>query len=278
MKKVFAGIFAAALAAVMCVAFVGCGENGGNGGNGGNGESGGSGGNNESGVNAKEFVGEIVTEAQWKAAFEFFKGDDAEFTVEMDSSSTTTVTVDLTETGGKRSSGIFIAEESGTFINYAAKQSLTSSYTTSVKGDFPIEELAELMHSNPEKLKETWESEEYAVRGDAGKYTVYEKNDADEWETSEGRSLDPMKYYYPEGDFADFKYDETLKGYVDADYEADDTHYYVYKFNEQGRLAAIFVYEIFTDTLDGNELTSVAEVNFIFTYTAKDFSLPNVGA
>lgn len=260
MKKVFVGISAAALAAVMCVAFVGCGE----------------------GADAQSITSETVTAEQWDAAFAALEKDDAKYTIDAKSEFVITVTANQTENGEKKIVGTITTTQPGIFINNGAKQfSKTESATFSVDGDFTPEEIEEYLGGDPDELANKPEEEAYAERDASGVSTIYTKDRDGKWETIHYQGhLNPIVGNMPIPDFDGVKYDEALKGYVEKDHETGEEFYIVFKFNKSGQLAAIFIHEGDGKAEDKGDVSvlSYLEVSYVISYTAKDFSLPTVEA
>ena len=129
-KKLFVGIAAAALAAVMCVSFAACGEGGAG--------------------KAKSIKGEEVTAEQWAAAFADLQKDDAVFTAELSIkssskssaagiSSSESLTVNHTVIKNKEKEYYKETENTGDGKNvveqYTERESGGSLYTLYDKGD-----------------------------------------------------------------------------------------------------------------------------------------------
>ena len=114
-KKLFVGIAAAALAAVMCVSFAACGEGGAG--------------------KAKSIKGEEVTAEQWAAAFADLQKDDAVFTAELSES----LTVNHTVIKNKEKEYYKETENTGDGKNvveqYTERESGGALYTLYDKGD-----------------------------------------------------------------------------------------------------------------------------------------------
>ena len=254
MKKLFAGIAATALAAAMCVSFAACGESGAD--------------------KAKSIKGETVTEEQWDAAFAAFEKDEAKFTIEAISSATSTYTLDLTVLGEGKKSGTLSQKATYTYINNGAKQSAKGTMEVSAKGDFSYAELVEYLEMGEYASQEGKSKDEVYSEKAAIGYTVYTKDKDGKWQknASAGGAV-PLYYFDEAGNFGDYKYDETLKGYVEKDYKADDENYQVYKFDKDGNLVAFYSHTMMEA---GTMLGETSEVGYTISYTAKDITLPTV--
>ena len=250
MKKLFVGIAATVLAAAMCVSFAACGGDGG------------------SDAKAKAVKGEEVTEAQWDAAFDALEKDDAKYTVEEETVNTATYRVD------KKTGGTLTQKTVMTYINNGAKQSQKGESDVTAEGDFSFADLLAnlgLFDEYAPKEGKT-EVERYTEKAE-GRYTGYAKDADGNWQKSASTNLVPADLKSKQGDFADYKYDAKLKGYVDKDYTAEDKIYTVYKFNGDGQLSAVYMY--YTSG-GGSAIESVRERSYLFTYEAAEITLPTV--
>lgn len=254
MKKLFVGIAATVLAAAMCVSFAACGDS-----------------------SAKDVKGVEITAEQWNAAMEVFEKDDAKYTVEFEMKQVYNLTVDGTVIGGEKKSGSVTAISRGTYMNNGAKQSAKGEGEVTFDGDYAKEDLMNNLHLDEDEFEGIQKATEmYAEKAD-GKYTVYTQDDAGKWtKDSSSGSIIPVSYYAPDGDFADYKYDETLKGYVDKDYKAEDTEYTVYKFNSDGQLIAIYSYVGYSQGVESMQMTLDYETSLVISYSASDITIPTV--
>ena len=254
MKKLFVGIAATMLAAAMCISFAACGDS-----------------------SAKDVKGAEITAEQWNAAMDVFEKDDAKYTVEFEMKQVYNLTVDATSAGGEKKSGSVTAISKGTYMNNGAKQSAKGEGEVTFDGDYAKEDLMNNLHLDEEQFEEMQKKTEmYAEKATSG-YTVYTQDEEGKW-TKDGKSsgLIPVSYYAPDGDFADYKYDETLRGYVDKDYKAEDTEYTVYKFNSDGQLIAIYSYVGYSQGVEAMKMTLDYETSLVISYTASEITIPTV--
>ncbi len=254
MKKFFVGIAATVLAAAMCVSFAACGGT--------------------SADKAKSIKGEQVTEEQWDAAFQALEKDDAKFTIKMASTYEMTFEVDLTEVGGKKTSGTLTQSATVTYVNNATKQSEKGEINISSKGDFSFADLLENLGIPADQVKEgKTEMEMYTEKEGEG-YTSYQKDKDGNWYKGKAYdSLLPLYDFNEDGRFTEYKYDETLQGYVDKDHTEDSHDYIVYKFNKDGQLVAAYSYSSKGST---DAMKQINEMSYIIEYSAKDITLPTV--
>lgn len=258
MKKLFFGMAAAVLSAAMCLQFAACGGSGAD--------------------KAKSIKSAEVTEEQWNAAFEALEKDDAKFTVEFASAQSNAVETEAAD-GGKKS-GTFLSSSAVTYVINGAKQWMKGEQTLSVKGDYSFAELAAALEMPAESYKEgTTKSEQYAEKTGAG-YSLYSQAEDGSWSKSLPSpfyDLNPIENYERYGDFAEFKYDETLKGYVEKDYTESSKSYFVYKFDGSGMLVAICMHYGDEYTAGGLKIVGSSDVNMLISYKADEIDLPAVG-
>lgn len=253
MKKLFVGIAATAMAAALCVSFAACGEP----------------------SSAKDVQGYEVTEEQWDAAFDTFDKEDAKFTIEETTTYEMTYTADLTIVGGKKTSGTYTNKSTLTYVNNGVKQSVKGESNAASTGDYTYDELVQYLGMSTYAPKEgKTEIEMYLDRTD-GKHILYRKDVNGDWQKGEtfGGDLFDDGQLGEQGDFDQYKYDETLKGYVDKDYTEKSKDYVVYKFNKDAQLIAVYMY---STTGTGNALGSTTERSYVISHKAGDITLPTV--
>lgn len=250
MKKVFLGIIAAIMAAVVCVSFTGC-------------------------AKAKNVKGEKVTEEQWVAAIESLLAEHAVFTVDYSSTASGTYThktmVHKTKWSVKET-------EKLTLVKNGALESVKGSEKLTLKGDKAAAE----QETGKAKKKEI---EKYSEIVDSRIYN-FEKGRDDEWTKEEsfysviqdsfGSIVSSVKSRY-----SSFVYSNEHNGYISKNYDEDDTDVTVtvYKFKD-AKLIAVYIYEeetfIEDNAQDYAEGSYKTEVNITIKYTAKKITLPKV--
>lgn len=242
MKKLLLGFTAAAMAAVMCVGLVGCGG----------------------GPDAKSVKGEVVTEAQWDAALDELRKDDAVYTIEyleVDSSSAKGSFL------GEDVSGSYEWTKSITAVKNGSKEYYKETNKAESSGAAAEEHGTE---ANYEKTTEL-----YAEIVD-GKYVHYTQVDG-AWKKTDGLTsiiniYDIIGFL---GDFDEYEYSDAHKGYVRKG-QADDETVMVFKFNKDGKLVALYCgYEDEGEDM-GVKTTDSYEFNIVITYEADDINLPTV--
>lgn len=263
------GIATAALAAVMCVGLVGCGG---------------------SGVDAKSVKGSPVTKEQFGNAFTTLLASE-NLTAEYSMVGTTDTDLDFSYAGGKKASGSYTRESNGLLVRNGGKE--RSTYTDKVDFSGEMKFIAKYMGYSVEETeeKDEEEQEEYYDKESGNRYT---KNLDDEWETNPAYSslvesqLSGLQYILPSMTFEDYEYDEKETGYVlkhiDEYNDEENSLELVIKFNQDGKLAAIYMKRTRTDYSVNREgypvaLTETTEqvINVVITYgDAETITLPTV--
>ena len=256
MKKSIVGIAATVLSAAMCLSFAACGN-----------------------MSAKRIKGAEVTEKQWDAAFEALTREDAEFTVDCEGENISTVQTDASAEGGKKS-GTLTTVFTETYVIMGTQRSLAGEQTNSAKGDYAFADLLAALGRSPGDVKEGKEKiGEYVEKIDADYTAIYILKANGSWSwiplDSSDDDLDPIDDYGQYGNFGKFKYDETLKGYVDAGYTESSDDHSVYKFNEEGQLTAIYLYHREEKTAGGSKTVTSREVSMTISYGAGELALPS---
>lgn len=248
MKKVFLGIIAAIMAAVMCVSFTGC-------------------------AKAKNVKGEKVTEEQWVAAIESLLAEHAVFTVDYSSKASGTYThktmVHKTKWSVKET-------EKLTLVKNGALESVKGSQKLTLKGDKAAAE----QETGKAKKKEI---EKYSEIVDSRIYN-FEKGRDDEW-TKEESFYSVIQDSFSsvvssvKSRYSSFVYSNEHNGYISKNYDEDDSEVTVYKFKD-AKLIAVYIYEeetlIEDNAQDYAEGSYKTEVNITIKYTAKKITLPKV--
>lgn len=246
-RKVLLGFVSAALAAAMCVGFVGCGE-----------------------VDSKSVKGEEVTEKQWNSALDYFSQDDAVYTIkyrEEQIADEKCVYLD------EKLSGTTTNVTTIDAINNGARAYVKSTQKTEISGD--MKKIAAAYDTEVEIVDETEEA--YAEFGEDS-YTVYTLDDDDQWVTNErSSSIIPFNKLIAgiSLSYSSYEYSADLKGYVLKDALKLGT-IFVVKFNGDGKLSAIY-YDYERSTKSGNlERKSGYTLNVIIEYEADEITLPTV--
>lgn len=254
-KKLFVGLAAAALAAVMCVSFVACGDNT---------------------PDAQDTKGVEVTAEQWTAAFEALTKEDAEYTYTMKTTYTSSITMTDPDTG-KELKGGGVSTTELVYSKKGNKEYMVSTETNKISGDARrIMILMGLSESDLPEGDTTTETEERYGEKTADGYVLYVQVD-EKWTTRDGNSfapdaLDSYKY-------ADFVYSKENGGYIPKDYSAEDgDELMVIKFDKDGNLVAMYMESPEESEKDSSGATTtmsgVGEATF--QYSVKDIILPTV--
>lgn len=270
MKKLFVGIAAGVLAAAMCVSFAACGSS----------------------VDAKGIKGEEVTEEEWNAAIDAVLADDAELTIEYLSKNSNKSELTMNAGGStEKLNAKSKMEQRMTYIQKGAKQSGKGYYEISYSGD--LEGMAEAMGQQAGVQEGKTELEAYSeVTTDGTHY--YAKDEEGEWTLDEDGDtvieelFDEyyMLKYNVKNHYNDYTFSEEHKGYIPANYDAEDGDtLYVVKFQNK-KLTGVYIESNYTreqdmleDVMPGTMIMKVeveASINIVISYEAKDITLPTV--
>ena len=243
--RVLLAITAAALVAVMCVGFSGCG-----------------------GVNAESVRGEKVTEEQWNSALEYFTEDNAVYSVSF-------IEQETVEAYAK----IFGEELSGKATGIVTVKAIKNGATEYLKRDEKCQvdndckKILEAMSMEYEEYDRT--NETYSSYRD-GKYTIYRQDNDGKWGTYiASSSIMPNLTSLVQGTYNEYEYSEDLRGYAPKNRD-QYAPYYILKFNSEGRLSAIYSNSKSTKLLDRYEYKASRILNLVIEYQAKNFDLPTV--
>lgn len=250
MKKIFSGIIATVMVALMCVSLTAC-------------------------TNAKGVKGEKVTETEWKTAIGALFDEDAEFTIKLSTKSSVNYThktmVQTTKWSATQTQEL-------TGIKNGKLESVKGYSKLSVSGDKVAAEKA------LGKAKRT-DIELYSEVDDKSNAYIYEKGLDGEWTKEKVYNasvvFDEIDYIAKSlaNSYSNFVYSKEHNGYVSKTYKKGDTNVTVYKF-KKAKLVAIYVY------IETVQLTDAAqayekgfakeEINMTITYNAKKIKLPSV--
>lgn len=262
MKRKTFGIAAAVLAGALCFGLCACGE-GGNSGN----------------VDAENIVGHEVTEAQWEAAFDELAKEDAAYTVKGKIVSV------VTETEGEFSATV-TNEYSGTYVRNGGKDHVKGTQKClDFSGDIAEvygEETAGLITGHKGEVVNSLEA--YTEKKADGYYVYF-------WYPYMVQNWikgGPIEDFYDASIYGGFeimdlieecreyfhlfRFDAEKKGYVVASADGDMDEKYentVIKFNEEGKIAAIFGEEGEHGFHDRKIV-----FHFVVEYTAEEIVLP----
>ncbi len=254
MRKNFVlGFTSIALAAGMCVGLAGCG-----------------------GVDAEGVNGVEVTEKEWNAALSYFEEEDAVYTIEYEnftSEDLECVYLDESLSGGYTNTMYYKA------VKNAEKEYLKKAEKAELSGDSK-----KIMKALDIERKEADEEEEtYAERTEKA-YAIYSQNDDGEWEKkSSNYSLMEFAISMLTSDisfsYKAYEYSAEMKGYILKDalkMAAFENALYVLKFNDDGKLSAIYFESEKTSKTSGWSRTTTTRLNIVFAYEADDIEIPNV--
>ena len=241
-KRVVLGFVSAALAAVMCLGFAGCG-----------------------GSNAESVKGKEVTEKQWNAAIEFFLKTDAKYTISYSRERTSEMKFEYLD---EKLSG------STTVVKNNAKEYVKQADKIKISGD--MKKIAAALDDEVETVDTV--EEQYAVyKGTT--YTVYTQDDDETWVTNErSGSIIPFSLVTSgvSLSYSSYEYSKDLNGYVPKD-AIQDGDMYVVKFNGDGKLCAIY-YNYERSTKSGNYENKYRQtLNIVIRYKEEKITLPTVG-
>ncbi len=247
-KRVVFGLVSAALAAVMCIGFAGCG-----------------------GSKAESIKGEEVTEKQWDKAFDYFTEEDAKYTISYSEEWTTEykfVYLDEKLSGSGKDVRTIDAVKNG------AKEYVKQTDTIEFSGD--MKKIAAALDDEVEEKEET---EETYAEFKSGAYTVYTQDDDDKWGTSQAdRTIIPFERVTGglSFDYSSYEYSSDMKGYI-LKGAIKNGYMYVVKFNSDGQLSAIS-YTLERTTKSGSyEETTTRVLSVVIEYKADEITLPTVG-
>lgn len=256
-KKLFVGLAAATLAAVMCVSFAACGDKT---------------------PDAKDTKGVEVTAEQWTAAFEALAKEDAEYTFTMVTTYNSSATMTDPETS-KELKGDQVDTRKVVYSKKGNKEYEARTETLKISGD--ARRIMVLMGMSESELPEkdtTTETEERYGKKTADGYVLYVQEDG-KWTKGSGSSFSPVSEFdsYKTG-YENYTYSEENKGYIPKDYSAEDGGLEVIKFDKNGNLVAIYMEWLETaETNTSDIVTTTTVVNsYTIQYSAKDIKLPKV--
>lgn len=243
-------IVTAAMAAAMCVGFVGC------------------------GASAESVKGEEVTEKQWNSALEYFTDTEAIYTIECTEEHTEERKCEYID---EILSGSVNGTQTVKVIKNGAKEYVKENRKIEMKGDY--KKIAAALDQEIKTVDET--EEEYAEHTETG-YTVYYKNDDDKWAKRQsyssiayGKISEVLSNMGISLSYSSYEYSTNLKGYILKNSVRNDAVYIV-KFNGDGKLSAIY-FEYETNTKSSNREHGKKDVfNVLINYKGEKVNLPTV--
>ena len=244
-KKILGVVALAVLVASMCVGIVAC-------------------------TNAKKVKGaEYISESSWKETFEWFAFEEVEFTLKYYSKSTaqyehdtmihkTKWTATSTEEYTYARKNLLESKIGYSKIAYKGDKDSAASTCGKKAGKTPVEKYVEILHN--------------------GQYANYERVNG-EFKYSDGYTINQDLAFITsvKNSYESFEYSKEYKGYIAKGYKEGNA-LTVYKFNDDGRLIAIYMYsENYQEVSNVQEYTCTTvktETHIVIEYSAKDIKIP----
>lgn len=227
-------------------------------------------------VDAQSVKGVKVNENQWTSAFEIFYKDDEVYTINYKLESYGDIKCEYLDLKGRGvSTNEIKAIKNGT-LEYVKK-----NYNVKLYDDMDI--IVEMFDFGPEFANEHDETEEEYASFENGMYTIYSQDENNEWSTSSRlNSIIPLTFI---GDISksyySYEYNSNLHGYIykDSYNEFFNNHVgdtYILKFNNDGKISAIYYNYEKTFKAGNNYITSGATINLTIKYKANKITLPKI--